>query len=105
MLFAATAVLASQLFVGGVLAAIGVTWAVVAVTTTGIVVRLAAERVRGEALGLVVAVTGIGGGIGNVLGGAVAAATTPLATFGSAAVIVPAGAALVFAVVPTRARP
>jgi MFS family permease len=105
VLFAATAVIASQFLVGGVLAAIGVTWAVVAVTTTGIVARLAAERVRGEALGLVVAVTGIGGGIGNVVGGAVAAATTPLTTFGLAGVIVLAGAAVAVTVVPTRVRP
>lgn len=105
VLFAATAVLASQFLVGGVLAGIGVTWAVVAVTTTGIVARLAAERVRGEALGLVVAVTGIGGGVGNVVGGAVAAATTPLATFSLAGVIVLAGAALAVVVVPTPARP
>ena len=106
VLFAVTAVLASQLLVGGVLAGIGVTWAVVAVTTTGIVARLAAERVRGEALGLVVAITGIGGGVGNVVGGAVAAATNPLTTFGLAGVIVVAGATLAVAVVgATPARP
>lgn len=90
-LFVATAFLASQFLIGGVLAAIGVTWAVVAVTTTGIVARLAEDRLRGEALGLVVALSGLGAGVGNAVGGAVAAATNPVVTFGLAAVTVLAG--------------
>jgi len=95
--FVLTAYLVSQLLIGGALAAIGVTWAVVAVTTTGIVARLASDRLRGEALGLVVAVSGIGGGIGNAFGGAVATATNAVVTFGLAAVVVLVGGAVVVA--------
>ena len=103
VLFVITAFLVGELLVGSVLAGIGVTWAVVAVTTTGIVARLAAERVRGEALGLVVAISGIGGGVGNAVGGAVAAATDPLTTFGLAAVTVLVGGVVAAAaVVPAR---
>ncbi|QKY19157.1 MFS transporter [Halolamina sp. CBA1230] len=105
-LFVVTAFLASRFLIGGALAAIGVTWAVVAVTTTGIVARLADDRFRGEALGLVVALTGVGAGVGNAVGGAVAAATNPVVTFGLAAatVLVGCGVAAV-AIRPTRGRP
>ena len=105
-LFVVTAFLVSQLLIGGALAAIGVTWAVVAVTTTGIVARLASDRLRGEALGLVVAVSGLGGGVGNAVGGAIAAATNTTVTFGLAAAVVLVGCAVVvISIRPTRARP
>ena len=90
-LFVATALVAGALLVGASFVAIGVTWAVIAVTTTGLVTRIADERVRGEALGLVAALVGLGGGVGNAVGGAVAAAAGSLATFSLGAVVVVAG--------------
>lgn len=94
LLFVATAVVAGALLVGSAFVAIGVTWAVIAVTTTGIVTRLAPESVRGDALGLVAALAGIGGGVGNAVGGAVAAAAGPLVTFGLAGGVVVLGGIL-----------
>ena len=91
LLFVATALVASALLVGASFVAIGVTWAVIAVTTTSLVTRLADERVRGEALGLVAALVGLGGGIGNAVGGAVAATTGAFATFTLAAAVAVAG--------------
>lgn len=93
-LFVLTAFLTATTLVGAAFAAIGVTWAVIAVTTTGIVARLAPPRLRGDALGLVAALAGIGAGVGNTVGGAVAAATGPLPTFGLAAGVVVAGGTL-----------
>ncbi|MFB6221521.1 MAG: MFS transporter [Halolamina sp.] len=93
-LFVGTAFIAGAVLVGGAFVAIGVTWAVIAVTTTGIVTRLATERVRGEALGLVAALAGLGGGIGNAVGGAIAAAVGAFVTFALAAVLVATGGLL-----------
>jgi MFS family permease len=99
-LFVATAFLAGSLLVGVSFAAIGVTWAVIAVTTTGIVTRLAPPPVRGDALGLVAALAGLGGGVGNAVGGLAAETAGPVATFGLAAAAVVAGGLLgTFAVV------
>ncbi|MFW5911469.1 MAG: MFS transporter [Halolamina sp.] len=106
VLFVGTAFLATQLLVGSAFAAVGVTWAVIAVTTTGIVARLAPQHLRGEALGLVAALAGLGGGIGNAVGGALAAATNPITTFGLAAAVVLIGTSIaVNAVRPSRVRP
>ncbi|MFP4530233.1 MAG: MFS transporter [Halodesulfurarchaeum sp.] len=60
---------------GGLLLAVGITWAVIAVVGTTIVTRLAPPGVRGEALGSYVAIGAVAGGIGSALGGW-------LATFG-----------------------
>ncbi|QHS15934.1 MFS transporter [haloarchaeon 3A1-DGR] len=67
---------------------IGVTWALIAVTATGIVTRLAAEPVRGYALGAYTAIAGIGTGLGSVLGGGVAEVAGYPATFAGAGLVV-----------------
>ncbi len=48
---------------------IGVTWAVIAVTASGLVTKLADASVRGEALGIYTAVVGFATGVGSALGG------------------------------------
>jgi len=58
-----------------VLAAVGLTWAVITVVGTAIVTRLAAPGVRSEVLGVYTALGAVAGGVGGVLGGW-------LATFG-----------------------
>jgi MFS family permease len=79
---------------GAGLAAIGVTWAFIAVVGTAIVTRLAPAGVRGEVLGLHTALGAVAGGIGGVLGGWLAALGY-LVAFGVAGVLVLVGAALV----------
>lgn len=64
--------------------AIGLTWALVAVTAAGIVTRLAPPAVRGDALGAYTALAGLGGGLGGLLGGWLAAAVGYLPTFAAA---------------------
>ncbi|ESP87872.1 MFS transporter [Candidatus Halobonum tyrrellensis] len=76
---------------------IGATWAVIAVTTTGLVTRLADDATRGEAFGLQAAIGGLAGGVGNALGGAVADAAGYLAAFSLAAAFVFLGVGLVAA--------
>jgi len=58
--------------VGALFLAIGGSWAVIAVTATGLVSRLASDSVRAEALGVYTAAGSLGGGAGSVLGGAIA---------------------------------
>lgn len=53
---------------------IGVTWAVIAVTTTSFVTRLAPTGERGDALGLQTALAGGATGVGSALGGLLAGA-------------------------------
>lgn len=53
-------------------ALVGLTWAVVAVTAAGLVSRIAPAAVRGEALGLYAALSGLGGGVGGLTGGLLA---------------------------------
>lgn len=79
---------------GAVLAAIGFTWAVIAVVGTAIVTRLAPASVRGEFLGLHTALTALAGGVGGVLGGWIAASGY-LVAFAVAGGLVIVGAALV----------
>lgn len=93
-LFVVTAFVGGTLLLGTAFVAIGVTWAVIAVTTVGIVTRLAPESLRGDALGLVAALAGLGGGVGNAVGGLVVDAFDPLTTFGLAAGVVVAGGIL-----------
>jgi MFS family permease len=90
-LFVGTALVAGVLLIGSAFVVIGVTWAVIAVTTTGIVTRLASERVRGEALGMVAALSGLGSGIGNAVGGALASVAGPFVAFAVAAAVVVLG--------------
>jgi MFS family permease len=88
------ALTAGFVVMGIVLAAIGFTWAVIAVVGTAIVTRLAPASVRGEFLGVHTALAAAAGGIGGLLGGWVAAAGY-LVAFAVAGGLVVAGAALV----------
>lgn len=81
---------------------LGVTWAAVAVTGTGIVARLAPAAVRGDALGAFTALGGLGTAIGSVLGGVLAAQTSYLVAFGIAGAFVFAGGALALGVRPQK---
>jgi predicted MFS family arabinose efflux permease len=72
------------LVVGALFLALGASWAVIAVTATGLVSHLASETVRAEALGIYTAIGSLGGGIGSVLGGAIADAVGYLPAFGVA---------------------
>lgn len=74
---------------------VGLTWAVIAVTATTIVTRLAPAAIRGEALGMYAAVSAVAGGIGSLLGGALAEASYLLA-FGVAGLFVLLGAFFVY---------
>lgn len=74
---------------------IGITWAVIAVTAATIVTRLAPAAIRGEALGTYAAVSAVAGGLGSLLGGAVAEVSFLLA-FVVAGSFVLLGAALVY---------
>ncbi|RDI70747.1 MFS transporter [Halopelagius longus] len=74
--------------VGVLFFAIGVTWAVISITATGLVSTLAPESVRGEALGAYTALGSLGGGVGSILGGAVADGLGYGAAFGVAAACV-----------------
>jgi len=58
---------------------IGVTWAIIAVTAATIVTRLAPAAIRGEALGTYAAVSAVAGGLGSLLGGALAQVSYVLA--------------------------
>ena len=82
---------------GALFLGIGVTWAVIAVTATGLVTRLSDPADRAEALGLYTAVMGVGTGAGSVAGGALVARVGYGATFGLAAAVVLLGAAVLLA--------
>ncbi|WP_336022421.1 MFS transporter [Halobellus salinisoli] len=69
---AAVAPPAGLLVVVALFLAIGGSWAVIAVTATGLVSRLAPASARAEALGMYTAIGSLGGGIGSVVGGAIA---------------------------------
>lgn len=58
--------------------AIGLTWAVIAVTATTLVSKLAPPIIRGEALGVYGALVAVGGGIGGLLGGGLATYGYPI---------------------------
>ncbi|WP_121821641.1 MFS transporter [Halostella salina] len=74
---------------------VGVTWAVIAVTATGLVTRLAPPSARGEALGTYAALSSFGGGVGSALGGWIASSAGYVVAFGAAAGLIAVGAALV----------
>jgi MFS family permease len=76
---------------GVVFALIGVAWALVAVTAATLVTRLSPASIRGEALGLYTALSGLASGVGSVLGGYLGARSFPLA-FGVAGGLVALGA-------------
>ncbi|MFC7044038.1 MFS transporter [Halobacteriaceae archaeon GCM10025711] len=73
---------------------LGAFWAVIAVTATSLVTRLAPRYVRGKALGQYTALSGVGSGVGSVLGGAIAASLNYAAAFAVAGLLVLAGAGL-----------
>jgi MFS family permease len=79
---------------GVVFVLIGVAWAVIAVTAASIVTRLAPPSIRGVALGLYTAVSGLANGVGSVLGGWLGGQGFLLA-FGVAGAFVFLGAVLV----------
>ncbi|MFC6989856.1 MFS transporter [Haloplanus sp. GCM10025708] len=95
--------------IGVVFALVGLTWAVVAVTAAGLVSRIAPADVRGEALGLYAALSGLGGGIGGITGGLLAHTfgyrlafvAAGLLVFGSILVLLSAG----ISVPPSGAAP
>lgn len=76
---------------------IGVAWAVIAVTAGTIVTRVAPSSVRGEALGLYAALSAGAGGVGSILGGAIADDFGFTPAFVAAGVLVLSGAGLVLA--------
>lgn len=78
------------------LAAIGATWAVIAVVGTTIVTRLAPPGIRGEVLGVHTALGAVAGGAGGILGGWAATFGYTVA-FGLAGGLVLVGAGLVLA--------
>ncbi|TKX73835.1 MFS transporter [Halorubrum sp. GN11_10-6_MGM] len=82
---------------GAAFAAVGLSWAVIAVTAGVVVTRLAPPAIRGEALGAHAALGALAGGVGSVLGGWLAAVGYVVA-FGAAGALVLVGAAVVFAV-------
>jgi MFS family permease len=80
--------------VAGLLAVVGLTWAFIAVAGTTIVTRHAPGRSRGAVLGTYAALSAVGGSLGSLLGGAIAAVSFVLA-FAVAAGLVFAGGGLV----------
>jgi len=74
---------------------IGATWAFIAVTTAGIVSRLADESTRGAALGAQAAAAGLATAVGSALGGVVAGVAGYLPTFSLGAALVFVGLAAV----------
>jgi len=81
--------------VAGLLGVIGLTWAVIAVTGTAIVSRLAPRGHRGAVLGGYAALAGIGQSVGSLLGGGVASWSFPVA-FAVAGTFVAAGGLVVY---------
>lgn len=81
--------------VGALFAAIGLSWAVIAVTATGLVTNLAPEPIRSEALGAYTALGSLGGGVGSAVGGVVAGSVGYVAAFALAAVCLLASVAVV----------
>lgn len=87
-------------------AAIGVTWAIIAVVGTVIITRLAPPAIRGEALGLYTAVGSLAGGLGGILGGWLAALNYWVAfAVAGALVIVGSAVVLTVSVISTEASP
>jgi predicted MFS family arabinose efflux permease len=79
---------------GVVFTVVGVTWAVIAVTGTTVVTRLAPSAIKGEVLGVYAALAAVVGALGSLLGGVVAESGFLLA-FGVASGLVLAGAVCV----------
>lgn len=82
---------------GAVFVIIGVAWALIAVTASTLVTRIAPPTVRGEALGVYTALSAVAGGLGSVLGGWLGAIDFTLA-FAVAGALVLVGAGVVLLV-------
>lgn len=89
--------------VGLLFALVGASRAVIAVTAAGLVTELVPASVRAEALGAYTAVGSLGGGVGSIVGGAVADGVGYLPAFVVAGVVVAIAAFL--AVDGVRGRP
>ncbi|WP_367175433.1 MFS transporter [Haloarcula rubripromontorii] len=89
-----SATVASTIINGVVFGLIGVAWAVIAVTAASVVTQLAPSAIRGEALGIYTAVSGLASGVGSILGGWLGGYGFLLA-FAVAGALVLVGAALV----------
>ncbi|MEF8883709.1 MAG: MFS transporter [Haloarculaceae archaeon] len=83
--------------VSGAFLLVGVTWAVIAVTGTTVVTRLAPAASKGEVLGVYAALGAVAGTLGSLLGGVLAESGFLLA-FGAAGGLVVTGAACVLGV-------
>lgn len=81
----------------GLFVVIGVAWALIAISASTLVTRIAPASIRGEALGVFAALAAVAGGVGSVLGGRLAAGDFGLA-FGAAGALVLAGAAVILLV-------
>ncbi|MEA5387060.1 MFS transporter [Haloarculaceae archaeon H-GB11] len=92
-----TGPLSGRLVLGALFLIIGLAWAIVAVTASTLVTRLAPVDVRGEALGTFTALTAFAGGVGSLLGGVLARTGFELA-FGVAGGLVFVGALVVLVV-------
>lgn len=100
---ALAATLVGTVLTGATFVVIGVAWAIIAVTATTLVTRLAPAAIRGEVLGVYAALSAVAGGVGSVLGGWLAGRGFTLA-FGVAGVLVFGGAVLVL-LIRRLARP
>ncbi len=89
-----SATLLGTIINGVVFVLIGVAWAVIAVTAASVVTQLAPSAIRGEALGIYTAVSGLASGVGSLLGGWLGGYDFLLA-FAVAGALVLVGAALV----------
>lgn len=87
-----------------VFAAIGIAWAVIAVTAGMLVTRLSPAIVRGEALGVYSALSSVASGVGGIVGGWIAA-TGYRTAFAAAGGFVLAGTAVVLLLRWRMARP
>ena len=72
-------------------ALIGVTWALIAVTATTLVTRLAPAIIQGESLGFYGAIAAFGGGVGGMIGGVLATVSYTAAFLLSGAMVIMAG--------------
>ncbi|MFC6992476.1 MFS transporter [Haladaptatus sp. GCM10025707] len=83
-----TAFDAGVLALGGIFALIGAAWAVIALTATEFISDLAPSVIRGEALGMYTALSALAGGLGSLLGGALADTLGYSLTFTVAGIVV-----------------
>lgn len=89
------AVRVGAFLMGGVFALIGISWAIIALTATEFISDLSPSRIRGEALGVYTALSALAGGVGSLVGGALADIAGYTVTFAVAGAIVLVSAVLV----------